>query len=113
MPPAKGGFKVLMTRGAEQDVESIHDYIASFDCLANATRLLDQLLDVVESLSRFPQRGGYPREMAALGIHEFRQVIFKPYRVIYRIVGRQVVIFVIADSRRDMQSLLQQRLLGA
>jgi hypothetical protein len=37
---------------------------------------------------------------------------FKPYRVIYRITGRQVVIGLIADGRRDMQSVLAKRLLG-
>ncbi|WP_235186744.1 type II toxin-antitoxin system RelE/ParE family toxin [Serratia sp. DD3] len=48
----------------------------------------------------------------SLGIREFRQTFFKPYRVIYRVLGQQVVIFVIVDGRRDMQSLLIRRLLG-
>ena len=30
-------FEVLLTEGAEQDLEAIHDYIAEFDCVANAT----------------------------------------------------------------------------
>jgi hypothetical protein len=29
------------------------------------------------------------------------------------LIGRDVVVFVIADGRRDMQSLLTRRLLGA
>lgn len=68
---------------------------------------------VVEGLSAFPERGSYPKELVALGIKEFRQTSFKPYRVIYRIVGRQVFIYLIADGRRDMQSVLARRLLGA
>jgi hypothetical protein len=36
----------------------------------------------------------------------------KPYRLIYRVVGQQVVIYLIADGRRDMQPLLARRLLG-
>ena len=35
----------------------------------------------------------------------------KPYRVIYRVVDRDVAILLIADGRRDMQSLLATRLL--
>ena len=50
--PAK--FEVLLTQGAEQDLESIHDYIAGFDSLANANYVLDQLMEVVESLSKLP-----------------------------------------------------------
>lgn len=109
--PAK--FEVLLTEGAEQDLESIHDYIAEFDCVANANHVLDQLMDVAESLSAFPERGSYPRELATLGIKEYRQTSFKPYRVIYRIDGSQVIIYLIADGRRDMQSVLARRLLGA
>jgi toxin ParE1/3/4 len=48
-----------------------------------------------------------------LGIKDYRQVVFKPYRLIHRVMGRDVVVFVIADGRRDMQSLLTRRLLGA
>lgn len=32
--------------------------------------------------------------------------------MIYRVIGRQVFIYLIADGRRDMQALLQRRLLG-
>jgi toxin ParE1/3/4 len=53
-----------------------------------------------------------PRELSTLGIHEYRQVFLKPYRVIYRHAEGQVIIYVIADGRREMQSLLSRRLLG-
>ena len=105
--------EILLTAGAEQDLESIHDYIAKFDCKANADSVLDRLLEVVEILSTFPERGSYPGELSALGIREYRQCHFKPYRVIYRIIEQRVYIHVIADGRRDMQSLLARRLLGA
>lgn len=105
-------YEVLLTQGAEQDLESIHDYIAEFDCVADANYVLDQLMEVVESLAQFPERGSYPKELVALGIKEYRQTAFKPYRVIYRVLGSQVVIYLIVDGRRDMQALLARRLLG-
>ncbi|UZR28569.1 type II toxin-antitoxin system RelE/ParE family toxin [Methylococcus mesophilus] len=106
-------YEVLLTQGAEQDLEAIHDYIAEFDCPANAGYVLDRLLEAVEDLAQFPERGGYPKELVPLGIKEYRQTAFKPYRVIYRIIGRQVIVYLIADGRRDMQSVLARRLLGA
>lgn len=109
--PAK--FEVLLTHGAEQDLEAIHDYISEFDCVANANHVLDGLMEVVESLSRLPERGSCPKELVGLGIKEYRQTFFKPYRVIYRVTGSQVMIYLIADGRRDMQSVLARRLLGA
>ena len=80
-------FEVLLTDGAEQDLEAIHDYISEFDCVANANHVLDQLMEVVESLSRLPERGSYPKELVGLGIKEYRQTLFKPYRVIHRVTG--------------------------
>jgi toxin ParE1/3/4 len=106
-------FEVLLTDGAEQDLEAIHDYISEFDCAANANHVLDELLEVVQSLSRFPERGSYPKELVSLGIKEYRQTFFKPYRVVYRVTGSHVIIYLIADGRRDMQSVLARRLLGA
>lgn len=113
MASRRARYEVLLTEGAEQDLESLHDYVAEFDSVASANHLLDRLLEVVEGLARFPERGSHLRELVALGIKEYRQTAFKPYRVIYRVVGSQVVIYLIADGRRDMQSLLARRLLGA
>lgn len=105
-------YSVVLTKAAEQDLEDIYDYIAQFDCVASANHVLDQLLELVDSLEHFSERGNYPNELVALGIKEYRQTTFKPYRVIYRVVENQVVIFLIVDGRRDMQSVLARRLLS-
>lgn len=104
-------FEVLLTEGAEQDLEDLYDYIAAFDCVAHADDVLDRLTQVIEGLTRFPEKGSYPKELLALGIKEYRQTAFKPYLVIYRIFGRQVVVYMVVDGRRDMQSVLARRLL--
>lgn len=104
---------MLLTEGAEQDLEAIHGYIAEFDSPAKADYVLDRILEVAERLATFPDRGSCPRELLALGIREYRQTLFKPYRVIYRVIGQEIYIYLIADSRRDLQSLLQRRLLAA
>lgn len=106
-------YSVLLTKGAEQDLEAIYDYIAEFDDSAHADHVLDRLMATAEQLAIMPERGSYPRELVDLGIKDYRQVFFKPYRLIYRVMARDVVVFVIADGRRDMQSLLTRRLLGA
>lgn len=113
MAGASALFDVLLTEGAEQDLEAIHDYISDFDCVAHANEVLDALMGVVQSLSEFPLRGGLPKELVGLGIKEYRQAFFKPYRVIYRVTGSQVIIYLIADGRRDMQSVLARRLLAS
>ncbi|MBM3359355.1 MAG: type II toxin-antitoxin system RelE/ParE family toxin [Betaproteobacteria bacterium] len=106
-------YGVLITQGAERDLEEIYDHIVEFDSPEKADYVLSRLLEVAERLAAFPDRGPHPRELQALGIREYRQTFFKPYRLIYRVIGKQVLIYLIADGRRDMQSLLSRRLLGA
>lgn len=106
-------FEVLLTEGAVRDLEEIHQYIAEHDAAANADYVLDRIEQVVKSLTKFPERGAHPKELLALGIREYRQVFFKPYRVIYRVIGRRVYIYLVADGRRDMQALLARRLFEA
>ncbi len=108
-----GKYNILFTKGAEQDIEAIYDYIVVNEGIAAAQHVLDRLVDVIESLSRLAERGSYPKELSTLGIHEYRQMLSKPYRIIYRVSAHKVIIYVIADGRRDMQSLLARRLLGA
>ena len=106
-------YKVLLTAGAESDLEALHAYIAEHDAPSRADYVLDKLMEVAEGLATFPERGSHPQELSALGIREYRQSFFKPYRLIYRVIGKQAIVYVIIDGRRDMKSLLVRRLLGA
>jgi toxin ParE1/3/4 len=106
------GFQVVLTEDAERDLEDLYTYIATHDSLQSPERVLSRFLEIADSLAAAPTRGSQPKELRALGDQEYRQVFFKPYRLIYRVVGQQVVIYLIADGRRDMQSLLARRLLA-
>ena len=106
-------FDVLLTRDAAGDLEELYDYIAEHDAPSKADYVLDRIQKVIDTLATLPERGSYPKELLALGIREYRQTFFKPYRVIYRIIGQRVYVYLIADRRRDMQALLERRLLGA
>ncbi len=104
-------FSVALTDDAVRDLEEIVDYIARHDSPDKAAHVLNEIEKVFNSLSHSPGRGAYPKELLALGIREYREVFFKPYRVIYYVDGKTAHVVLIADGRRDMQSLLQRRLL--
>jgi toxin ParE1/3/4 len=72
---------------------------------------LEQVEKAFSTLSEFPDRGDYPKELVSLGIREYREIFFKPYRIIYRVIDKNVYVLLIVDGRRDMQTLLQRRLL--
>ena len=105
-------FAVELTASAERDLEDLFDYVAATRSAAQAHALLDRLLQRVKTLETFPDRGAIPMELDVLGISEFRQLLVVPYRLIYRVMGRKVFILVIADGRRNMQELLERRLLA-
>jgi toxin ParE1/3/4 len=106
-------FQVFLTDDASQDLEELYGYIASYDAPVKADYVLNQIEQVISSLYENPERGAYPRELLAVGLHEYREIFFKPYRIIYRVMAHKVYVMVIADGRRDMQTLLQRRLLRA
>ncbi|MBN1141161.1 MAG: type II toxin-antitoxin system RelE/ParE family toxin [Deltaproteobacteria bacterium] len=106
-------FQVFVTEDAGRDLEDLVDYIASHDAPDKADHVLQQIEKAFSSLAENPHRGACPRELSNLGLREFREIFFKPYRIIYRIIGERVFVLVIADGRRDMQTLLQRRLLQA
>jgi toxin ParE1/3/4 len=106
-------YEVSLTKDAERDLEEIYLYFAEHDSRASADHVLDRLVKATEALRTSPDRGAYVNELRSLGISEYRQIFFKPYRLIYRVHSKQVIVYVVTDGRRDMESLLARRLLGA
>ena len=106
-------FIVLLTEDAVDDLSDIYTYIPEHDSPKKAEYVLDRIEKKFVSLSELPERGVYPKELLSLGIRDYREIFFKPYRIIYRFDNENVYIYLIADGRRDMQALLHRRMLGA
>ena len=106
-------FAVLLTNDAARDLEELYDYIALHDAPQRADYVLEQVEKAFSTLSEFPERGAYPKELVSIGIREYREIFFKPYRIIYRVIDKNIYVLLIVDGRRDMQTLLQRRLLDA
>ena len=106
-------LSVFLTNDAARDLEELIEYISLHDAPQKGDYVLGQIEKAFSRLSKFPARGAHPKELLALGILEYREVFFKPYRIIYRIMDKNVYVLLIADGRRDMQTLLQRRLLEA
>ncbi len=105
-------FQVFLTGDAARDLEDLYDYIELHDVPGNVDHVLEQVEKAFTSLSENPQRGAYPKELLAIGLREYREIFFKPYRIIYRVMAENVYVLAIADGRRDLRALLQRRLLG-
>ncbi len=104
-------YRVRIVQEAEEDLAELVDYIALNDSVEHADHVLERLLNLCERLEQHPERGHYLPELRTLGIKTHREVHFKPYRIIYEVIGREVFILLIIDGRRSLQTLLERRIL--
>ena len=103
-------FTVQFATSARNDLRAIHAYIGQNDSLENVDRVAREIVRAALMLREFPGRGTHPLELLEKGNRTYRQIFFKPYRILYRIRARTVLIALIADGRRDMAPLLARRL---
>ena len=103
-------YRIEIVSLARADLVEIYQHIAWHDSPQKADHVIDELLNQIESLATMPQRGVHPRELADLGLREFREVHFKPYRIVHRVDKKNVYVVLVADRRRDMGALLRRRL---
>lgn len=104
-------YSVYVVEEAEQDLLEIYRYVLRHDSPEKADRLLANLEKTVIRLEALPMRGHIPPELERIGVMEYREVFFKPYRIIYQVTERAVYVYCVLDGRRDLQDLLQERLL--
>jgi len=104
-------YRVRLTADAERDLIDIYRYIALHDSGANANHVLEELEALCSRLTEMPERGHVPPELDRIGVTNYREVNFKPYRVLYEVIRQDVFIHCVLDGRRDMSALLQRRVI--
>ncbi len=104
-------YKVFLISDAEEDIFEIYNYVAINDSPGNADKLFEKLQETCLKLDTFPERGHIPPELERIKVLGFLEIHFKPYRIIYQIRNKEVYIHCVLDGRRELQDLLQNRLL--
>src|SRR3546814_9019223 len=95
-------FGVVLTDDALRDLDDTCGYIAQHDTSKSAAYVLERIEKALVDLAEFPERGRHPRELADLGITEFREIFFKPYRLVYRVEQRRS-----EEHTSELQSLMR------
>ena len=104
-------YKVIVDDEAEDDLLEIYTYVALNDSFDHADKLYSSIRRTCYKLKTLPLRGNIPAELFEIGVTDYRELHFKPYRIIYSIESNWVYIHSILDGRRDIQTILQERLL--
>ncbi len=104
-------YHVMMSDDAQADLFDIFKHVAESESFSRASALIEKLERLAGTLETDPQRGRVPPELLAFGVTEFQEIDARPYRIVYRIGRKHVYIHCVLDGRRDIELLLQDRLL--
>ena len=108
MPSKPKQYKVIWSDIAEQDLEAIVMYIAK-DSPNNALKVFANIKKQCENLDIFPNRGHIVPELKKFNILQYLQIIIEHWRVIYKIVDKQVFVLSVIDSFRNVEDILLER----
>lgn len=95
---------------AERDLDELIAFLA-VESETDAERVLRRIEGRAESLSSSPSRGRFVPELARFGMRSWRELVVRPYRLVYRVEGDTVTVLALFDGRRDLEDVLLDRLL--
>jgi len=102
-------YIVVWAPAARQDLRHIARYLAR-DSIPAARAVAKRIRDQVERLSELPERGRSVPELESHGLRSEREVISRPYRIVYAVEGQTVRILAVLDGWRDLDDPLLDRL---
>jgi toxin ParE1/3/4 len=104
--------KAIFLPEAKKDMTDLYLYVARHDSITHADGLFLKIKEACSSLANNPERGHVVPELKKVFVEGFREIHFKPYRIIFQTVCDDVYIHAVLDGRRELQELLEKRLLG-
>jgi plasmid stabilization system protein ParE len=104
-----GDRRIVWSDTAESMLDEIVSFIAE-DSPRSAMAVLSRIRARVDGLSQSPQGGRYVPELLEFGIRTYREVIVRPWRVVYRASEGAVHILVVIDGRRNVSDYLLREL---
>ncbi|MBT4290705.1 type II toxin-antitoxin system RelE/ParE family toxin [Candidatus Falkowbacteria bacterium] len=104
-------YKVIWSKTAKLDLETIIEYIAE-DSITNALNILSKIKTKTSVLVNYPMRGRIVPELKEYNILQYREIIYKPWRIIYKIAENKVYVVSVIDGRRNVEDVLLDRLIN-
>jgi toxin ParE1/3/4 len=104
-------YSVVFLPEAEQDLLDIYLYVAQHDAISRAEALLLNLEEKCMYLNENPERGHLVPELKHVHVEGFREIHYKPYRIIFQVTAECVYVHAVFDGRRELQEILERRIL--
>jgi len=103
-------YDVVWSDIAENDLIDIVQFINN-DSHSSALNLFRKFRNRAKSLYQSPHRGRIIPELRECGIVQYRELIISHWRLMYRIVNKQVYIIAVIDGRQNVEDVLLRRLI--
>ena len=98
-------YEVVLSQLAEIDINEIVSYYLQKNRDV-ALELYKRIKNRILELNNLPNKGRIVPELDENGIHEFRELIERNYRIVYSIHEMRVHILAVVDSRRNLDDIL-------
>ena len=108
IPAMSSKYAVRWTDTAEKDLEVILDFIAE-ESIDKALNILESLRERAANLYSMPERGRIVPELKEQGIFIYREIVFLPWRIVYKINDKIIYVLAVLDSRRNLEEILLDR----
>lgn len=100
--------KVIWTDKSVKHLKSIYEYIAN-DSETYANRFVDSLVKATIKLEKHPRLGRKVPEFEDTTF-DFREVVYRGYRIVYHIEGKTTIeILAVISSRRDLEKAFKEK----
>lgn len=90
-------MSVTWSQEAGENLVAIEDFIAR-DSLERAVRLVDALIDHTEAI--LTDNPGSGRTVPEIGNPDIRELIYRGYRIVYRLNGDRIEILTVFEGHR-------------
>lgn len=104
-------LKVVILQSAETDLKEIRTYLTKQFSTQTWQNTYANLKATIRHLGTQPYAGSIPEEIEKLNLSQYRQILSGVNRIIYEVREQTVYVHIIADTRRNLPSLLMKRLL--
>lgn len=103
-------YTVTWTKNAQYDLELIIEYI-KIESVAIAKEIFLEIKNECNQLYYMPQRKRVVPELQQIGITQYREVLLKRWRIVFKIKESNISVLAVLDSSRNLEDILFQRLI--
>ena len=100
-------MKVEVTRFAKQELQSIYDYYSSVASDSVALKVIDKILDEIETLENFPSLGTKEPLLEKLK-REHKYLVCGNYKIIFYKTEKVIYVTDIFDCRQNPKRILKR-----